>query len=498
MDSFSFFRTLYDQLNTEEEWPIDVLLEKRFLNATADYLRHHIRDKPFDDPIYGGMRFPSEIGKDIVRLVNSADMQRLRDVKQLSFAQYRFPSATHSRFSHSLGVAYLVSSAAKTLGQNYELGQGFVKDITIAALVHDSGHGPLGHVLDKLATRRGEKHMHEELTVKVVREGLLDMSDAISDVFCNKNEVIQILESICPNGSPKGGKDNLWCSRLVGNYGMDFDRVDFILRDLYFIGYPDVVVRPSSIDSNLDFSSFSESNRRKEMVKCLTSNVCQVELPDGLDLGFRNKTEVQECLKDLCSLYVTLYSEVYFSEPVFTAEWMVAKALELAILVSEFDAKSLYKYTDSGLGWALETCESRLVRQIAWAVKHRRLFTKAYEFTPVDGVSETEIEQAVSEQFNLKESNGISDVVIAATAPLRKPLPLYVVDDAGGYHQYPLSRYLDHLNEKRRTCILAPPDSPVGKDINRLQRGIRDVIREPFRPTMQPGQSILEDYVPPD
>ena len=38
-------------------------------------------------------------------------VQRLRRIRQLGFAQYSFPGATHSRFSHSVGVMHLAGKA---------------------------------------------------------------------------------------------------------------------------------------------------------------------------------------------------------------------------------------------------------------------------------------------------------------------------------------------------------------------------------------------------
>ena len=44
---------------------------------------------------------------DISRLVDTRTFQRLRDVKQLATCHYVFPTATHTRFVHSLGAQHL-------------------------------------------------------------------------------------------------------------------------------------------------------------------------------------------------------------------------------------------------------------------------------------------------------------------------------------------------------------------------------------------------------
>ena len=38
------------------------------------------------------------------RIIDTEEFQRLRNIKQLGCCNYIFPSATHTRFEHSIGV----------------------------------------------------------------------------------------------------------------------------------------------------------------------------------------------------------------------------------------------------------------------------------------------------------------------------------------------------------------------------------------------------------
>jgi len=70
--------------------------------------------------------------------------QRLRRCKQLGHAQYVFPSATHTRFEHSLGVQHKAGKLVKRFMDNQPGLNLTAKDklcVEIAATMHDCGHG---------------------------------------------------------------------------------------------------------------------------------------------------------------------------------------------------------------------------------------------------------------------------------------------------------------------------------------------------------------------
>ena len=64
------------------------------------------------DPIHQLMNVGRDpkLKKCFREVVDTRTFQRLSRITQLGLASYVFPGATHTRFSHSLGVAYLANS----------------------------------------------------------------------------------------------------------------------------------------------------------------------------------------------------------------------------------------------------------------------------------------------------------------------------------------------------------------------------------------------------
>ena len=50
------------------------------------------------------------------KIINSPFFQRLRWIKQLSFANYIFPGAEHNRFGHTIGVMHSMDQMLRALG----------------------------------------------------------------------------------------------------------------------------------------------------------------------------------------------------------------------------------------------------------------------------------------------------------------------------------------------------------------------------------------------
>ena len=106
--------------------------------------------KVIRDNIHGDIEFnPQEM-----RLLQTAEFERLHGCRQLGLSHLIYPGAKHSRFEHVLGVMHVATKIAKRMkkqGQFFQKesgGEELMQILRFAALLHDMGHVPFGHTLE--------------------------------------------------------------------------------------------------------------------------------------------------------------------------------------------------------------------------------------------------------------------------------------------------------------------------------------------------------------
>src|SRR5262245_2935751 len=121
-------------------------------------------EKIIRDPIHDVISFRMDrpVEALLFRLLNSAEIQRLRRVRQLGLASLAYPGADHSRYSHSLGVMETARKMLDRLRSLMPIDAMEEKVCLVASLLHDLGHGPFSHVFEAVSGIR-----HEETTVRI-------------------------------------------------------------------------------------------------------------------------------------------------------------------------------------------------------------------------------------------------------------------------------------------------------------------------------------------
>ena len=99
----------------------------------------------------------------MVQLVDAVEFQRLRRIKQLGLGLYTYQGAEHSRFTHSLGALHLMTRILGQLSDRTNIASEDRAAARAAALLHDVGHGPFSHAMEKVLGVH-----HEQITILAV------------------------------------------------------------------------------------------------------------------------------------------------------------------------------------------------------------------------------------------------------------------------------------------------------------------------------------------
>lgn len=178
----------------------------------------------YRDPLHNIISLDESIPEDrlIVDLIDSAEFQRLRRIKQLGLALFTYQGAEHSRFTHSLGVMHVMTRALTLLGSHYPITEEARIAGRAGALLHDLGHGPLSHVVEKVF-----HFHHEDWTRRIVLDNATEVNQILSSF---DPQLPEKLASVYQHTYTPG-----FVSQLVSSQ-LDCDRMDYLLRDSLMTG----------------------------------------------------------------------------------------------------------------------------------------------------------------------------------------------------------------------------------------------------------------------
>lgn len=160
-------------------------------------------------------------------LLNTREVQRLRRVRQLGVSELVYPSATHTRFAHSVGVFHLARRLIEIVRREIDEGrvQGEQFDehranvALMAALLHDIGHGPFSHAFEEarkaIAVKQhgkdaGKIKKHEGFTADLILAQDSQISGILDKVGVSAEEVAALIR-----GGDSCGYVSCCCFELV-------------------------------------------------------------------------------------------------------------------------------------------------------------------------------------------------------------------------------------------------------------------------------------------
>ena len=124
----------------------------------------------------------------LLQVMDTPEFQRLDNIKQLGGCSYIYPSATHTRKEHSIGVCHLAGLMVEHLRRtqpNLGIDNADYLCVKWAGLVHDIGHGPFSHMFEEFVHREGEEAEWRSTSArtKADRDELLEAMRAIGPPF---------------------------------------------------------------------------------------------------------------------------------------------------------------------------------------------------------------------------------------------------------------------------------------------------------------------------
>ncbi|XP_078026099.1 deoxynucleoside triphosphate triphosphohydrolase SAMHD1-like [Epinephelus lanceolatus] len=214
--------------------------------------------KVFNDPIHGHMALHPLL----VKIIDTPQFQRLRNIKQLGGAYFVYPGASHNRFEHSIGVGHLAGELAKALHATQPellITERDILCVQIAGLCHDLGHGPFSHLYDGMFIPKAcpeETWKHEDASVQmfdhlVKCNGLEEEMKKYSLVPQDQTFIKEMiagplkkrqgeLQTKTVDEWPYKGRpqDKSFLYEIVANKtnGIDVDKFDYLSRDCYHLG----------------------------------------------------------------------------------------------------------------------------------------------------------------------------------------------------------------------------------------------------------------------
>lgn len=256
-------------------------------------------DKVFRDPVHNLIGFDKERDALVLQLIDTPQFQRLRNIRQLGVSSLVYPGATHTRFSHALGTAFLMK---RVLEHFHELNpppalQRILDDLRelllAAALLHDLGHLPFSHLLEEFT------HIpHEEWTVRIVS----DPHSPVHAVLATANPLYpeRIVQLFKRTFQPA------FAVKLLSSQ-LDVDRMEYLLRD--------------SLCTGVTYGYFD--------VNWLIHSLRLVEQRDDWELALDLRKGLHAAEGYVLARYY-MYQQVYHHKTARAADVMVRKILQRA------------------------------------------------------------------------------------------------------------------------------------------------------------------------
>lgn len=228
----------------------------------------------FRDPVHNLIHLDEDDGF-LLELIDTLPMQRLRRIRQLGVSWLTYHGAEHSRFSHSMGVLHVAGKILSTLKKRYRENEevsGLLeknrRTVLAAALLHDIGHAPFSHAMERLFKANAD---HEKRTISLLKNPELGIPEKLAKVGVDVEEVASVLQKL---------HSRRFLCDIVSSQ-LDADRMDYPLRDSLFTG--------------VEYGQYD--------LDWVAAHLCLGKEPLSRDDGEQNEPVLRLCLDEKRGLY---------------------------------------------------------------------------------------------------------------------------------------------------------------------------------------------------
>ena len=358
-------------------------------------------------------------------VIDSMPMQRLRRIRQLGMTSLVYPSATHTRFEHSLGAMHVAGNLCRSLGFSEE----DTAYVRMAALLHDIGHFPFSHILDENSHLMGGKG-HAKLGAEKITNSLAGI--------LRKNGLDPKKVAKIATGEGRLG------SLLSG--GIDADKMDYLVRDAQFTGVAYGMVDLTRLYYTAKFNG---------------------------SLAFDYKA-----LRNIESVVVSrfmMFQSVYLHPTIRSADAMLVRAVENALEKNVFSVKDLAEMDDTDLisalrqnkektGSFIDALDSRNLYKIACEISGKDMnadFRKKIEKIAADPKKQRQVSGALAARIGFLGEQ----VLINIFSP--KPLEeVKILQEDKSFNLSEISSFARSIMEQERESIsvlVCVPEECMGK-----------------------------------
>ena len=362
-----------------------------------------------------------------LKIVDSEEFQRLRNIKQTGLTYLVYPSANHTRFEHSLGTMFIASKIAEKIDADVELAR-------VSALLHDIGHPPFSHTLEICG------YSHEAFGRKKIKHMNLDNF--------SKSEIIKTLN-----------RKNLEGKIISGD--VDADRMDYLLRDSYHTGTAyGMIDLPRILRSITTFESFGK-----------------------IKIGILKKGI--QAIESLLVARHQMYSAVYMHPTVRIADTMMKRAVIKEIREKNLNIKDLADMDDIALVSFLRNSNNYLMERIDRRNLYKNLITYSYfDLNPIEKWIFVNLDekQILSLESRFYEEFGCDIFIDIYPIPKMEEHNVYIISDEGVKRLDEVSPLAQSLkpSEMRlwNISIYAPKEKIKELKENNIKDRINKILKE--------------------